>query len=98
MKDYAESFYKSKTWQKARAAYMHKVGGLCELCLAEGRITPAVIVHHKIPIDPETIKRPEIALAFDNMQALCRDHHAQQHAQHKRRYIVDELGRVSARD
>ena len=50
MKPYAEQFYKSKQWQDCRNSYMKKVGGLCELCLKEGKITPAEEVHHKVHV------------------------------------------------
>ncbi len=95
MKDYAKTFYKSKTWQACRAAYIKKVGGLCERCLAKGMIVPAVIVHHKIYIGPENINDPTVTLNWDNLEALCRDCHADEHAGRERRFTVDELGRVT---
>ena len=59
MQDFAARFYKSKAWQHTRAAYLQKVGGLCERCLKKGLYHPAVIVHHKVYIDSETINNPE---------------------------------------
>ena len=94
MKDYAKGLYSSKAWQKTREAYKRKVGGLCEICWAKGIVKPGEIVHHKIHISPENINDPEIALNFDNLQLVCRDCHAQIHDRKKRRYKVDELGRV----
>ena len=93
-KEFAESFYKSKTWQRTREAYLRSVGGLCEECLKRGIYTPGVIVHHKIHLTPESIQHPEIALNFDNLKLLCRYHHAAAHGIQKR-YEVDELGRVT---
>ena len=55
VKPYAVAFYKSKAWKTCRAAYMSKVGGLCEDCLAAGRFTPAEIVHHVQEITPENM-------------------------------------------
>lgn len=89
---FALEFYSSKAWKEARSAYMRSVGGLCEICLSKGVYTPAVIVHHKIHLDPETIKDPDVALAFENLQAVCRLCHAEQHG--GRRFKLDEFGRV----
>lgn len=94
MKDYAEQFYKGKAWQDCRNAYAKSKQGLCELCLKDGVIEAGVIVHHKVHIDPETIRQPDVALSFDNLQLLCRKHHAEMHGSGKR-YKVDEMGRIS---
>lgn len=94
MKEYAERFYSSKAWKECRKAYRKKVGGLCERCLAEGRISAGVIVHHKIYVTPENINRPDIILNHKNLELLCRDCHAKEHDERRRRYTVDELGRV----
>ena len=55
MKDYAKAFYLSEAWRNTRDAYIKSVGGLCELCLKEGMITPAEIVHHKVFLTPDNI-------------------------------------------
>lgn len=94
MKDYARQFYSSKAWKECRKAYRKRVGGLCERCLKEGRISAGVIVHHKIYVTPENISRPDIILNHDNLELLCRDCHAKEHEERQRRYKVDELGRV----
>lgn len=94
MKDYAASFYSSKAWQRTREAYKRSVGGLCEVCWAKGVIKPGEIVHHKIHLTPENINDPEVTLSFNNLQLVCREHHAQIHDRKKRRYKLDELGRV----
>ena len=98
MKEFAESFYKSKAWQRCRADYVKRVGGLCEECLKQGRYSAGVIVHHKIHVTPETITQPEILLSFDNLELLCRDCHAAVHDTRQRRYKIDELGRVITRE
>lgn len=94
MKDFAESFYKSRAWQHARKGYLKSVGGLCERCLKRGIYRPAVIVHHKDYISPENINNPEVALSYGNLEALCRECHAEEHIRTARRYKVDEFGRV----
>lgn len=110
MRDFAASLYKSKRWQHTRTSYLASVGGLCERCMAVGLIKPAVIVHHKMRVTPETIHDPAVTLAFDNLEALCRECHEAEHADEKmeattlsnnsrrrakRRYSVDEYGRVT---
>lgn len=94
MSEFAAAFYNSKAWRDTRTAYRKKVGGLCERCLKEGRYVPGVIVHHKIHLTPATISDPSIALNFDNLELLCRDHHAAEHNKSEKRWKVDELGRV----
>lgn len=94
MQLYAETFYKSKAWQKCRTAYAKSKGGLCERCLARGIYRAGEIVHHKQHITPGNITDPNIILAWDNLELLCRDCHAQEHDRRKRRYKVDDMGRV----
>jgi 5-methylcytosine-specific restriction endonuclease McrA len=97
MKDFAEKLYKSKAWQHCRKGYIKSVGGLCERCLTKGRFVPAVIVHHKIPVTANNIDDPTITLNWDNLQAVCRDCHAELHNDRVKRYKVDELGRIFSR-
>ena len=97
MQKWAETFYKSSTWVHTAAAYKRSVGGLCENCLKKGYYKPAEMVHHKIPLTPENITVPEIALSFDNFEALCRDCHAERHSKVHRRYRFNELGQVIER-
>lgn len=98
MKDFAEKLYKGKTWQRCRASYLKSVGGLCEKCLQRGIVSAAVIVHHKKHIDEQTITDPAIAYSFDNLTALCRRCHAEEHSGRVRRYEIDQYGRVTIRD
>ena len=98
MREFAESFYKSKEWKECREAYAKSKRGLCEVCLSRGLYRPGVIVHHKIHISEDNITDPSITLCFDNLQLLCRDCHADAHKGHAARYKVDEFGRVTARD
>lgn len=95
-RDFAQSFYNSKQWQRTRNAYKKSVGNLCERCLARGLIVPAEIVHHKVPVSPSNITDPNITLAFDNLEALCRDCHADEHSRgnKNRRYVIKENGAV----
>lgn len=93
-RDFAKSFYSSRTWTDCRNAYAKSVGGLCERCLARGLYRPGVIVHHKCYISPDNINDPTVTLNFDNLELLCRDCHAAEHDNHQRRYKLDDLGRI----
>lgn len=59
-------------WQKARAAFLSRPENvLCRMCKAEGRITAATVVDHKVP------HRGDEVLMWDqeNWQPLCKPHH-----------------------
>lgn len=94
MKPYAEKFYSSAEWQKCRELAKQRAGGLCEACWLEGKVTPADVIHHIKPITPQNINDPWITLNQDNLMALCADCHAKIHNPTKRRYKIDEAGRV----
>lgn len=97
MKDYAEKFYKSTAWQKAREAFIRSKGGLCEKCLNKGIYSAGVIVHHRIHITPQNINDPSVVLNFENLELLCRKCHGGEHGRINKRYTIDELGRVTAK-
>ena len=94
--DIQQAFYKSKAWQKCRAAYIAKAGGLCERCLARGYYVPGYIVHHKEYIDLDNITDPEVLLSFDNLEYLCQECHNQEHFGEKKRFVVNADGSVVA--
>jgi len=94
MRDFAAAFYSSKAWQHTRTAYAKSKGNLCEVCLSKGLIKPCEIVHHKIELNPDNINDPNVTLNWNNLQAVCRDCHASIHDRRKRRYKIDDLGRV----
>ena len=97
MKPYAAKFYKSQAWKNCRAAYVRKVGGLCEKCLSRGQYVPGDIVHHKTPITPDNIFDPQVTLSFDNLELLCRNCHAEEHGGRPKRYDIDQAtGRITA--
>lgn len=88
-------FYKTQAWKDTRDAYARSVGGLCEECLRSGVYKAGVIVHHKKPLDAQSVRDPRIALGWDNLELLCRDCHGRAH--NAKRYRVDEAGRVQVR-
>lgn len=94
-------FYKRKVWQNTRDAYLSSVGYLCEDCMERGIYEPAVIVHHKIHLNSQTVNNPDIALNWKNLKAVCRKCHAEEHGDYyqsksksQKRYSVDENGVV----
>lgn len=93
-KEFAKSFYKSKQWQACRNAYMQQVRGWCEDCMAKGIYTPAEIVHHIEHVTPLTIERPEVTMSFNNLRAVCRQCHAEEHGAKAKRYKIDKNGRI----
>lgn len=94
MKDFAKEFYSSVAWKACRESYKKSVRGLCEVCLRKGIYKPGEIVHHKKHITPDNINDPTVTLAFDNLQLVCRDCHADLHKDRSKRYKVDALGRI----
>ena len=95
-KGFADAFYKSQAWMNCARSYRRSVGNLCERCRKRGRITPAKEVHHKIRLTPQNINRPDIALNWANLIALCKDCHMKEHRKQKR-WTVDEDGVVTPR-
>lgn len=79
-KEFAKSFYNSKTWKRCREsyiAYRRAVdGGLCESC----HEAPGYIVHHKIELTPDNINDPDIALGFGNLKYDCHVCHQKENA------------------
>lgn len=74
-KEFAKSFYNSKAWKSARAAYIaHRRtidGGLCEIC--EDNV--GYIVHHIKEITPSNISDTSVTLSMDNLMFVCKECH-----------------------
>ena len=60
-------------WKKIRAAFL-AAHPLCEMCEADGRLTPATIVHHKRKLSEGGTNDS------DNLQSLCAECHSRLHA------------------
>ena len=58
-----------------------RANGLCEMCKAEGFITPGVDVHHIRPVETgRTVQEMErLAYNVSNCQLLCVEHHIKVH-------------------
>lgn len=83
-------FYESKQWRRISAAYMSSKSYICEEC---GK--PATICHHKIWLDGSNVKDPEIALNFDNLEALCLDCHNRIHYSQHGLLLFDKDGNIT---
>lgn len=95
---FANRLYSSRAWRQTRKAYAQSRHNLCERCLRQGLYVPGVEVHHKIPLTPENIDDPRIALSWDNLELLCRDCHDAAHlSDGRRRWKVDPAGHILAR-
>ena len=91
MKEWAKEFYHSKDWIDTRRAHLISQHYLCERC---GE--PAKVVHHKHYLTKQNINNADIALNWDNLEALCQDCHNKEHhaAADTRRYKFDADGNV----
>jgi 5-methylcytosine-specific restriction protein A len=63
-----------RTWKKVRAVFL-AAHPLCETCVAEGRLTPATIAHHKVKLTCGGTHDE------GNLQALCTECHSRLHAE-----------------
>ncbi|MEB8101044.1 HNH endonuclease [Staphylococcus xylosus] len=72
-------FYHSKAWKVLREIALDRDNNLCQLCLKEGNITDANVVHHIIYVDDDFSK----ALNLDNLMSVCYSCHNKIHANDK---------------
>lgn len=91
-KDYDnQSFYDSKAWKRVSAAYMSSKAYICERC---GK--PASICHHKTWLNGSNVHDPNIALSFDNLEALCIACHNLEHGLKHNVTLFNEDGSIAA--
>lgn len=95
MRAFTQPFYSSPAWKACRAAYIKSVGGLCERCRKNGRITAGAEVHHKVRLTPQNVNDPRVALSWSNLELLCEACHKAEHRKTARRWRCDERGHVS---
>lgn len=60
------------SWRRIRSEYV-KAHPLCEMCQADGRLTPVALVHHKTPLDEGGTND------FSNLMSLCKSCHNKIH-------------------
>jgi len=94
-----ESFYTSWIWRKCRKAFAESKGNLCERCLSRGIVQPGskaqpLEVHHRIPLTADNVKDPEVALAWSNLELLCKSCHDEERDRRAKRWKIGPDGRV----
>jgi len=62
-----------RTWKQIRAAFL-SANPLCAMCKDNGKLTPAVLAHHKVRLADGGTND------WDNMTALCNECHSRLHA------------------
>jgi len=95
-----EAFYVSWTWRKCRKAFAESKRNLCERCLKRGVIQPGskdqpLEVHHKIPLTDANVKDAGVALAWDNLELLCKPCHDEEKQRRAKRWTIGPDGKVS---
>ena len=79
-KDY-QRLLNDKRWKQLRADVFRRTNGLCEMCKAEGFITPGVDVHHIRPVEQAKTVQEMERLCYDpnNVRLLCVPCHIKVH-------------------
>ena len=74
------AIYNSREWRELRVQKL-RANPLCEVCQAEGYVTPAHAVHHRHPIEDSTSLDEMRRWAFDwaNLVSVCDVCHARIH-------------------
>lgn len=75
----------SKRWKSIRQDYL-RAHPLCERCWADGeKISSAVDVHHKVPVESGRTLTEMVTLCYDrdNLQALCVPCHIAVHTEQR---------------
>ena len=77
-----------RRWRELRIAYIRE-HPLCERCIREGKaagvpegyITPAIDVHHRVPVETAktTAEMERLAYDWNNLEALCIPCHSRTH-------------------
>lgn len=70
-------FYQSTAWRKLRVVKLEREP-MCEECARLGKLTPAQMVDHIVPIN-----KGGVGLDLDNLQSLCNACHASKSAKDK---------------
>lgn len=68
-------FYRSPEWERKRIVILKRDNYLCRECGRYGKVTPANVVHHVIPLS----ERPDLRLDNRNLISLCEECHNKMH-------------------
>lgn len=77
-----KNVYNTSLWRSLRSSYLME-HPLCEMCLQEGKTTPATEVHHirEISNGNDVQEMQEIGFDYSNLMALCDACHTKLHAE-----------------
>lgn len=74
-----QKVYQSTNWKKLRQAKL-LANPLCEMCLKEGIVKPAIDIHHIDSFMNYTgTKRLQFAYNYNNLMSLCKECHQKIH-------------------
>lgn len=71
-----QGIYQTERWKRLRLAKLSE-SPLCERCMRDGKITPAVDVHHltSFTTAADEIERKRLAYDYNNLMSLCKECH-----------------------
>lgn len=75
-------FYKSKEWKRLRLQVLQRDNYLCQHCLIDGKLIPANVVDHVIPVKEDW----NLTLEINNLQVLCASCHNKKTNDDKKKY------------
>lgn len=80
----ATKIYGTVTWRRLRMAKLMD-NPLCELCLQNGKTTPATDVHHIKPIQStdDELQMKTLAYDYNNLMSLCEQCHYNLHSEQR---------------
>lgn len=83
-----QEIYQTTRWRQLRLAKL-LASPLCEVCLQQDKVTPAVDVHHKISFltAKDYSNKMRLAYDYDNLMAICKTCHAKEHNHYLRSRI-----------
>ncbi|WP_057786579.1 HNH endonuclease [Weissella minor] len=61
------SFYRTKQWVELRKVVLNRDSYLCQYCAVHGRVTPAKVVDHIVPIEYDTDRKADVT----NLSVIC---------------------------
>lgn len=88
----------SVRWTKLRKRKINS-NPICEICNDNGIITPAEEVHHISPVEDavSTDEMERLMFDYNNLQSLCHDCHANEHARRRSHSREEVKNRTSKR-
>lgn len=75
-----QSIYQTARWRTLRLVKLAD-SPLCERCATEGRVVPAIDVHHikSFTSTDDPIERKRLAYDYENLMSLCKECHRDIH-------------------